>query len=242
MVDGEVPVREAATVMIVRDASEPPGCEVVLLRRSLTASFVSGAYVFPGGVVDPDDRRSEWNDRVVGLNDEEASSAIGLDNGGLSFWVAAVREAFEESGLLLAVKAETLEWLSAAEMASKVFADARRAVHDGHQPFFEVLSEFGLVIDSARVRPWSRWVTPIGSNRRYDTRFFVAEAPPWAEPFHDEHETIASEWARPCDALERSRRGEIQLIFPTVKSLEALSRTQTANEALCSRRRFDLAR
>jgi 8-oxo-dGTP pyrophosphatase MutT (NUDIX family) len=234
-----VPVRDAATVMIVRPAQGAiPGLEVALLRRSLSASFVGGAYVFPGGAIDPSDRNPRWGESLVhGLSDRTASALLGLEEHGLSFWIAAARESFEESGILLAVSAETHEWLSATELDSDTLSDARVAVHNGTLDFAEFLWERNLVIDATRLRAWSRWVTPIGSHRRFDTRFLVAEAPPWAEPRHDGSETIESEWSTPNHALERFRAGHIDLIFPTVKSLESLGRVATVTEALHIRRR-----
>jgi 8-oxo-dGTP pyrophosphatase MutT (NUDIX family) len=229
-----VPVRDAATVMVVREGH--PGVEVVLLRRHLSASFVAGAWVFPGGAVDPSDGELRVTNVVVGLNDHDASQVLGLDHGGLRFWVAAVRESFEESGVLLAVTNTNREWLAAADLASNEMRDARVAVHDGTLAFADFLRQRGLVIDASRVKSWSRWVTPIGSPRRFDTRFFLAEAPPWSEPAHDQRETIASRWARPHEALEEFRNGEISLIYPTVKSLEVLSRATTVSEAFASRR------
>jgi 8-oxo-dGTP pyrophosphatase MutT (NUDIX family) len=229
----DVPVRDAATIMIVRERDDGP--EVVLLRRHLSASFLAGAWVFPGGVVDPLDRTETTASVVHGLNDIDASRRLGLESGGLGFWVAAVRESFEESGVLLAVRQETHEWLPAADLASNELRDARVAVHDSTLGFADFLQQRGLVIDASRVKPWSRWVTPIGSHRRFDTRFFMAQAPPWAEPAHDERETIDSQWARPSEALHRFRQGEIELIFPTVKSLEVLARASTLNEIIALR-------
>ncbi len=219
--------------MIVREL--PHGLEVVLLRRQLAASFVAGAWVFPGGVVDPHDLAATTSSVVHGLTDDEASRRLGLPSGGLGFWVAAVRESFEESGVLLAVRRDTYEWLSPADLASKELKDARVAVHDGTLRFADFLEGRGLVIDASRVKPWSRWVTPVGSPRRFDTRFFLAQAPPWAAPAHDDRETIASQWALPGQALERFRRGEIDLIFPTVKSLEVLARATTLSELMSLR-------
>jgi 8-oxo-dGTP pyrophosphatase MutT (NUDIX family) len=240
---GAVTVRDAATVMVIRDGpsadSGATAVEVVLLQRSLKASFVGGAHVFPGGVVDPSDHSPAAAACVYGLDDTRASSILGLASGGLGFWVAAVRETFEEAGILLAVKRDTFNGLSTEELGSPAFVAARAAIHDGSRQLSDVLVEHGLVIDASRIRPWSRWVTPVGSPRRYDTRFFVAQAPVAAEPAHDGRETVASEWSSPIAALDRFQRSEIQLIFPTVKSLEALARYGSTVEALAARRGAD---
>src|SRR5207244_6354800 len=105
----EVTVRDAATVMLVRDGSDDGdggdgtgGMEVFMLRRNLNSDFVGGAYVFPGGAVDEADRHADLESVCTGRSDDQASAALGVDEGGLAFWVAAVRECFEEAGVLLA--------------------------------------------------------------------------------------------------------------------------------------------
>ena len=208
--------------MLVRDGRE--GVEVAMLRRSLRASFVGGAYVFPGGAVDAQDGSPEVIARVTGHGDGPASAALGLASGGLAFWVAAARESFEEAGLLVAEDGDgqpvSLEHHEVAER----FAGHRRAVHGGQLSFADVLVAEGLYLPAGRIHPWGHWVTPIGPPRRFDTRFFVCAAPPGQEPLHDEHETIASTWLAPATALARHDAGEIMLILPTVKSLQSIGR------------------
>src|SRR5438045_7172367 len=98
-----IAVRDAATVMLVRDAANGGGMEVFMLRRNLNSDFVGGAYVFPGGAVDEEDRHADLERVCQGLSDDAASVQLGIPSGGLAFWVAAVRECFEEAGVLLAV-------------------------------------------------------------------------------------------------------------------------------------------
>jgi 8-oxo-dGTP pyrophosphatase MutT (NUDIX family) len=225
-----VTAREAATLMLVRD---DPEFEVFMLRRNLEAAFMGGAYVFPGGAVDPDDRAPELLARCDGRDDADASAALGLPAGGLGFWVAAVREAFEEAGVLLARSAATgqpvdLDDVSRADRLER----ARRAVGSGDRAFVDVVRDEDVLLDVGALHPFSHWITPAVSPRRYDTWFFVAAAPEGHAYLHDDGETVASVWIRPVDALERADRGELELIFPTVRNLEQLARFRSAHDLL----------
>jgi 8-oxo-dGTP pyrophosphatase MutT (NUDIX family) len=226
-----VPVRDAATVMLLRDGAD--GLEVLMLRRNLESDFVGGAYVFPGGAVDPHDGGSEVEGVVRGRTDRDASRLLGSPAGGLAFWVAAIRECFEEAGLLLAAGRDgTLVDLN-DPVANERFVVLRRAVDAGDLQLVElcVTESLELAVDSMHY--FSRWITPLGAPRRYDTRFFVAHAPELQTPLHDDREVIANLWIRPSDALALHDAGEFELIFPTVRSLEALDRFDTA-EAVVS--------
>lgn len=218
--------RDAATVMLVRDA---PDLHVFMLRRNLRSDFIGGAYVFPGGAVDPDDRLAEVEARAPGRDDASASRLLGRAAGGLGFWVAAIRESFEEAGVLLARRRadpKPLD-LSNVEDAAR-FERARDALNRHDLRFVDLLADEDLVLDVTALHVFSHWITPVGMPRRYDTWFFVAEAPDGHAYLHDDLEAIASTWIRPADAIERSRRGELELIFPTFKNLEALTRFDTA--------------
>jgi len=241
--------REAATVMLVRDApnggphdgdfhAKPPateravddpgsaprsatGLEVFLLRRNLHSAFVAGAYVFPGGALDPEDRAPEMLDLVHGYEASVADGQLGVD-GGLGFWVAAIRESFEEGGVLLARDRAT--GCPVDPRVSNRLAPERSAIASREASFAELLASEGLVLDAGRLRPFGRWITPSPAPRRYDTWFFVAPAPAGHAYAHDANETVASEWMRPTDALARAGRQEIELIYPTFRSLQALAR------------------
>jgi 8-oxo-dGTP pyrophosphatase MutT (NUDIX family) len=221
-----VTARDAATVMLVRDA---PDLHVFMLRRSLNADFVGGAHVFPGGAVDPDDRLAEVEARAPGRSDSDASRLLGRPSGGLGFWVAAIRESFEEAGVLLAHRRAPAEPVDLAdpEVAGR-FERAREALNGRRLRFVDLLADEDLVLDVTSLHVFSHWITPVGMPRRYDTWFFVAEAPEGHAYLHDDMETIESTWVRPADAIERSRNGEVELIFPTFKNLEALCRFDTA--------------
>ena len=226
----QVPVRLAATLMLVRDGAT--GLEVAMLRRSLTASFVGGAHVFPGGAVDPQDASAAVAARCRGLDVAAANEVLRVPQDGFAYWVAAVRESFEEAGLLVAEHDDgTPVDLSDADVASR-FVTHRGDVHAGRRKFADVLAEEDLYLPMDRVHPWSHWVTPIGPPRRFDTRFFVAAAPAGQEPLHDEHETIDSVWLSPLSALREFAEGRITIITPTIKSLEAIGRFPTVDTLL----------
>lgn len=226
----DVPVRDAATVMLLRDGGA--GLEVCMLQRNLNSDFVGGAYVFPGGAVDPEDGAPEVERWCTGRTDAQASEVLGVGSGGLAYWVAAVREAFEEAGILLAHHPDgTVVSFSDPEVAGR-FDAHRRAVDTGGRRLVEVCRDEDLRVDAGRILYFSRWVTPLGAPRRYDTRFFVAAAPPEQVAAHDDREVIGTHWLTPADALRRHDDGEIVLIFPTVRSLVALARFERAADVL----------
>lgn len=223
-----VPVRDAATVMLLRDGEE--GLQVCMLRRNLNSDFVGGAYVFPGGAVDPGDGDAEVAELVTGWTDESASRQVDVDSGGLAFWVAAIRESFEEAGLLLARDGDGR--IVDLDTHSERWAEHRRAVDSGEERLIDTCRAEGLVLATDQIEYFSRWVTPLGAPRRYDTRFFVALAPDGQTPVHDDHEVIATRWIRPATALGEHRAGRFELIFPTVRTLESLRQFDRAADVV----------
>lgn len=206
--------------------------EVFMLRRNLQSEFVGGAYVFPGGAVDDDDRDPTVERVCVGRTDAEASKALEVDHGGLAYWLAAVRECFEEAGVLLA-RAEDGHYVSfGGEGVAARFELHRAAVDSGQRRLVDVCEEENLHLAVDAIFYWSHWITPLGPPRRYDTRFFVCAAPAEQVPLHDDREAIAHTWIRPADALDRHARGEFMMIFPTIKNLEAVARFPTASALL----------
>ncbi|MEI6571042.1 MAG: hypothetical protein WCO36_06395 [Actinomycetes bacterium] len=213
------PAREAATVMLVRDA---PDLEVFMLRRNLGALWVGGAHVFPGGAVDTDDRHERLLSRCDGPNDVTASRLLGHDSGGLGYWVAAIRETFEEAGVLLARHSDG-SLIDPRESAWGRLAEARDALNAGDCSFTEVVESEDLLLACSSLMLFSHWITPVDIPRRYDTWFFVAAAPEGHAYLHDDGETVESAWKRPPDAVAEAERDEINLILPTRRSLDALS-------------------
>jgi 8-oxo-dGTP pyrophosphatase MutT (NUDIX family) len=233
-----VEVQPAATVMLVRDAGDGPGgsLEVLMLRRHPESVFAADAWVFPGGRVDAADGFGA--PILAGPSDEEASRALGLPAGGLAYWVAAARECFEEAGILLARHADTGAWLdTGGEWGSARLARHRRDVHAGTASLGAVLQAEGLVLDLSGVHYVSHWITPPGRTaRRFDTRFFVAVAPPDQPVSHDAAETVESVWTTPAAALARGADEAITLLIPTIANLKALAQFSSTEELVAAAR------
>lgn len=226
---GGVELRDAATVLILRDGTD--GLEVFMLKRNLNSDFVGGAYVFPGGAVDPADRHVDLEPVCEGRSDADASRRLGIDGGGLAFWVAAIRESFEEAGVLLAYDLDGIVDLD-AEHGVERWKHHREQVDTGQLTMVDLCRLEGLRLACDGMHYFGHWITPEGAPRRYDTRFFLAAAPPNQTPLHDDREVIANEWLRPADGIARCEAGELTMMPPTISSLRAIARFETAAEAL----------
>lgn len=219
--------------MVVRDGPHTSApLEVLLLRRNLRADFVGGAHVFPGGAVDPEDGGPRVERLCRGRTDDAASATLGVGSGGLAYWVAAVRECFEEAGLLLACSPDGEAVSFSDPGVAERFARHRAALNARERSFLGVCESEGLSLSVDALHYFAHWITPEGSPRRYDTRFFVAAAPEGQTPAHDAGETISDVWVRPADALERHRAAEMELILPTIRNLQAIGRFATSAELL----------
>jgi 8-oxo-dGTP pyrophosphatase MutT (NUDIX family) len=203
--------------MILRDA---PDLQVLMLRRNARSDFVGGAMVFPGGAVDPHDLDPGLG-AVQGRTDAEASAVLRLAAGGLGYWAAAVRECFEEAGLVLACGPLP------GDAVARV-CEHRLAVELGRRHLADVAAAEQVRFDVSGVHYFGHWITPHGGPRRYDTRFFVTAAPADQEPSHDEREAVAWEWVRPHEMLDRCRRAEAWLLPPTEACLDALAQVASA--------------
>ena len=214
--------RPAATLLLLRETagSARAAPEVFMLQRTSKAVFLPGAYVFPGGALDPDDAGERAARRVLGLSDAQASARLGLASGGLAYWVAAARECFEESGILLATEADGR---AVAPERAAALAHLRQPLNAGTLLFSELLEKENLFVPAREIAYYSHWITAPGRPRRFSTRFFVACAPLGQDGAHDRSETVHSVWVSPREALERDQRKEIDLIFPTRSTLTDLA-------------------
>jgi len=219
--------RPAATILLLREASGAP--EVFMLQRTSKAAFLPGAFVFPGGALDPDDSSERALQRVRGLDDAQASARMGLASGGLAYWVAAARECFEESGILLVFDARNAP---IDPRRAENLEPFRQELNAGTLQFSEFLQREDLYIHAHEIAYYSHWITAPGRARRFSTRFFVACAPEGQHGAHDRSETVHSVWISPREALERGSRGEIELIFPTRSTLTDLAAVPTPRAAL----------
>ena len=231
--------RPSATVILVRDGRE--GVEVFLMERSNVGMF-GGLHVFPGGKVDGADHAERWEEFANGLDDTRASEALGMDRGGLAYWVACIRECFEEAGVLLASRDDG-ELLPLTDPDRRVrFTDWRTRLNARELGVFEAMCEserLGLATD--RIAYVGHWITPVIEPKRFSTRFFVAQAPDRQEALHDGFETVESAWMRPELALERFAKGELNLISPTFKHLESIVGYDSAEALLAAKHAIDPA-
>jgi 8-oxo-dGTP pyrophosphatase MutT (NUDIX family) len=198
--------------MIIRDAtSGQPGIEVFMLRRTLSAVFGSGMYVFPGG-------------RVETTDGDDIDRAHRL---------AAIRECFEEAGVLLAHTPDTFETIADGHPALA----ARAGVHDGSVDLLTLCAEHGLEPAIEQLVWVAHWITPKGEGaRRFDTRFYLVPAPPGQSSAHDDNETIASLWVRPAEALHRQAAGELTMMAPTISNLGFLTQFDVVADAMATAR------
>ena len=227
MGDGPVTPFPAATVTLVRDA--PGGLEVLLLERNKTLRFMPGAFVFPGGALDPGDSAAGLQSLCTRLDDARASRILGIERGGLAYWIAAIREAFEEAGILIAYDgAGAIVELNGA--AEDRFRKHRETLDRGrHGDFGDICRAESLRLATDRLLYFGHWITPVTVPRRYDTRFFLAQAPARQDASCDRTETVSHVWLRPQGALDR--REALGLRFPTIKTLERFAAFDTV-EAL----------
>lgn len=218
--DGGEPAvpRHAATVILLRDA--PAGVEVYLLRRVTAMAAFGGMTVFPGGGVDPADIDSvdlPWHGPDAAAWSGPLSAPPPLARG---LVCAAVRETYEESGVLLA--GGTGEDV-VADTAAPEWEAARRALEARELSLSTLLTERGLVLRADLLRPWAHWITPVQEKRRFDTRFFVAALPAGQHTRDVAGEAERVVWQRPADALDALARGEIVMVPPTALALRELA-------------------
>ena len=226
-------LRPAATVMLIRDVAD--GIEVFMLQRTHSAAFAGGMYVFPGGRVDATDGTDELEAFCDGLDDAQASGLLQIPRGGLAYWVAAIRECFEEAGVLLARNLKTNDLIAFNDVATQNrFAQARHDIHDSSLNMIQLCERENLKLVTGSIHYVSHWITPVGEARRFDTRFFVASAPSSQEPLHDSQETIASLWVNPQQALDKLARGELAMFPPTPENLKFLAQYATTAEVLAA--------
>lgn len=226
---GPVVPRPAATLMLLRDGAD--GLEVLLLQRAAGTPFVPGAHVFPGGAVD--DADDDHDDVVRGLSRAEADRVLGVDGGGRAFWLTAARECLEEAGVILAVDADGRP-VDADHPVHTDLDAARIALEAGTRTLADLYREHGLVVPLDSIAYVSNWVTPEPSPRRYDARFFAAAMPAGQRAAADGWEAVDAGWWRPSHALADWQAGRIELIEPTVVSLELLSRFTGTADAMAA--------
>ena len=223
MAEAVVP-RAASTILLLRDSAERKEVEVFMMVRHYEIDFNSGALVFPGGSVDKGDKEIIATPALYSGGEE-------LDEVTLSFRIAAIRETFEESGILLA-RPSGSNALVEARRASEIEAAHRADLCDGKISFLKVLADNGMVLALDELMPYAHWITPAGMPKRFDTWFFLAGAPPEQLGAHDGKESTDSIWVSPREALEGGESGRFKLPFPTTRNLIKLGKQDSVRAAM----------
>ena len=223
--------RQAATVVLLRRA-EPKGFEVFLTRRPEGMPFLGGMYCFPGGAVTKEDAAARAIERCRGFTAEQARRIAGArfsPRQALGFWIAAIRELFEEVGVLLAVNSAGagVDSSSAVRLAAKHQALLAKSLS-----FAQLLDSEDLYCDLASLAYLSHWQTPAQTPLRFDTRFFVAALPQNQKPLETSQEVTHSVWLTPDLAMQRYTRGDLPMIFPTFASLRTLADFETLESVM----------
>lgn len=221
-----VPVSPAATVMLLDDR---PTLQVLMLRRTSRVVFGPDNWVFPGGRVDPDDHQEAFDAICAGLADAEASRILEVPRGGLAWWVAACRETLEEAGLLMAARGGSGTGVDLTALRDRVRAN--------ETAFIDLLLEHGVTLDVTAIEEVARFITPVGSPRRFDARFFVARTPHGQVAHFDDGEIVNLAWMEPAEAIERWRQGEMTMMSPTRRMLSCLARYGSVDEVMAAARR-----
>jgi 8-oxo-dGTP pyrophosphatase MutT (NUDIX family) len=216
--------RSASTTLLLRDNVASREIEVFMMVRHHQIEFNSGALVFPGGSVDN-------GDKEIVARSELHGGGEGLDPSALGFRVAAIRETFEESGILLA-RQQGAQGLIDAKRASEIEAAYRARLCEGKTTFLDVLTENKLWLAIDELVPYAHWITPEGMPKRFDTWFFLAAAPPDQLGAHDGRESTDSIWVSPREALEGGESGRFKLPFPTTRNLIKLGKQDGVTAAL----------
>jgi 8-oxo-dGTP pyrophosphatase MutT (NUDIX family) len=218
--------RPASTVLLLRDSAGPDGTgelEIFMMVRHHQIEFNSGALVFPGGSIDP-------GDHDIAADPALHHGGEGLDAQALAFRIAAIRETFEESGILLAKPRGSNAMISAARAAE--IGAAFRAAGDKDKGFLKLLIDHEMVLTLDELVPYAHWITPEGMPKRFDTHFFLAAAPPNQAGAHDGLESTDSIWLSPREALAGGDSGRFKLPFPTTRNLIKLGKHRTVSDAL----------
>ncbi len=216
-------IRPAATLALIRDSDN--GLEVLILQRTWKAAFLPGYFVFPGGAVDAADEASRAH--IAGPGDRAISQTMSLSGGGADYMVAALRECFEEAGLLLAVDDE-----GALVSADHPIHQSRRALFRGEVSLQALCQQHNLILPLDRLAYLSHWVTPPGPPRRFDTRFFIAVTPEGQTASHDGEETVDHLWITPQQGLAEYRSGERLFSLPTLRTLRVLHDFTNTSEVM----------
>jgi 8-oxo-dGTP pyrophosphatase MutT (NUDIX family) len=205
----------AATILLVRDH---PAFQVLMVKRHHQIDFAGGALVFPGGKTHAGDHDPAWTEHIGSPNTDPEQRALRI---------AAIREAYEETGILMARHADGGHFQGSLEAAQ-----ARDAIADDSRGFLDLVTSLGLRLDLEAPTVFARWITPTMMPKRFDTWFYIAHAPVDQLALCDGHETVDAEWIAPAEALRLGAAGERTVIFPTRMNLQLLAEASSAADAI----------
>jgi len=228
--------KKATTVILLRDI-KPMGFEVFLLKRHEKSSFMGGNFVYPGGRVDREDGSLELCSFSKGLPLEEAQNILGgtiSPEESFAYWIAGVRELFEEAGILFAYDQKGNLFQIKSREEQEKFSNYRTQLQKGKITICQMAQEEKLLFALDQIHYYAHWITPEARSERFDTRFFLSRYPLGQEASHDQRETTAEVWLTPQKALEENLKGEVMLSPPTLKTLEDLSRFKNVDEVFHS--------
>ena len=223
--------RSSSAVMLLRDRTPGGGIEVFMVRRVIQSDFMPDVYVFPGGSVQADDLAVEQEPGVCramsadAVADPEGRTALGK-----GVRAAAIRELFEEGGVLLAYHGDAI--LAVNEGNRERFEQYRQAFNARQGSLVEMASSQGLTLATDQLHYFAHWITPEGLPKRFDTHFFVTTAPAEQHAMYDNLETSEGIWISPAEALERAQRSEFPIVFATIHQLHALAAFTSVAQAL----------
>jgi len=228
--------RDAATLILMRNADRGrTGFEVLLVRRHAKSAFMPGAYVFPGGRIEASDYTRDAERICHGLSFSQAQDIITdtqPPEKALAFFVAAIRETFEEAGILLAYR-EIADFVALEEGEKTRFTEYRKEVRKDPFSFIRIIDKEGLKLATEKLFYFAHWITPEISPIRFDARFFVAAVPAKQEALEDEFETTAHMWISPQEVLQEQKRG-LPVPFATLSNITVLAQFASVAEVIAS--------
>ncbi|MBA54183.1 MAG: hypothetical protein CMK89_06995 [Pseudomonadales bacterium] len=220
MKNQSVPIQPAATIVLLKDSDQGP--QILMQQRNPEAVFVGGAWVFPGGKLDPHDQDDGWLN-FCDLEPESANRLLQLEANAHAYWIAAIRELVEEAGILLAQGA-----------SGELAASAQHFLQQSPSGFIDFCTRHQLHLQTGQLKYLSRWITPPGNPKRYDTRFFLCPWPEGQEPRQDDHEAINTGWFTPAEALAHYEQGKWELVLPTIMTLRHLAKYSSVRQLMAN--------
>ena len=218
--------------MIVRDSDI--GVQVFMMKRSLRSSF-GGIWVFPGGILEDQDQDIAKKNYCNGIDEKKAKAILNYDQESLTYWIASLRETFEETGALIAIR-DNNSFFTPTEDEAINLERLRSDLNNGKISFISILKQLKLKIALERLIYISHWITPDVETKRYTTRFFLTSLNEEVTMTHDDLEGTDSKWIGINEALEAHKAGRISLIMPTIKNLESISSYKNTQEIISAKK------